>query len=202
MWIKHLIRPCIINQEKCESKLTPIRGRLKLHDWKSTRSALLEGWVVCLNQSVWWAKYLLCKLALCRTWHTPHVLQYASVHSPWGLRDEPCISPYTTDHSSVDARGGARFAKAFWQGPSLEYSQSPKSVEYQSDSTSTPHIKSLNRVKAAFTELRGFQGASLGGLVKSLAVSREEDIAVIQHANSEALQASFLRFVKKQQGRY
>lgn len=158
--------------------------------------------MVCLNQSIWWVKHRLCRLALCGSWHTPPFLQHALAHSPCGLRDEPCASPHTTDRSSADAGGGARFAEAFWQGPSLLYSQSPKLVEYLSYSTSIPHIKSLNRVKAASTQLHGFQDARLGGLVKSLAVSQEEDIAVIQHVNSEALLASFLRFVKKQQGRY
>lgn len=154
--------------------------------------------MVCLNQSIWWVKHPLCKLALCGSWHTPLFLQYALAHSPCSLRDEPCTSPYTTDRSSADARGGARLAEAFWQGPSLLYAQSPKLVEYLSYSTSIPHIKSLNRVKAASTELHGFQAARLGGLVKSLAVSQEEDIAVIQHVNSEALLASFLQFVKQQ----
>lgn len=154
--------------------------------------------MVWLNQSIWWVKHLLCRLALCGSWHTPPFLQYASAHSPCGLRDEPCTSPHATDRSSADAGGGARLAEAFWQGPSLLYSQSPKLVEYLSYSTSIPHIKSLNRVKAASTQLHGFQDARLGGLVKSLAVSQEEDIAVIQHVNSEALLASFLRFVKKQ----
>lgn len=199
---KALVAACIINQEKCVNELTSISGRPKLYDWKSIRSALLEGWVVCLNQSIWWVKHRLCRLALCGSWHTPPFLQHALAHSPCGLRDEPCASPHTTDRSSADAGGGARFAEAFWQGPSLLYSQSPKLVEYLSYSTSIPHIKSLNRVKAASRQLHGFQDARLGGLVKSLAVSQEEDIAVIQHVNSEALLASFLRFVKKQQGRY
>lgn len=58
-------------------------------------------------------------------------------------------------------------------------------MEYQSHSTSIPHVNSLNRVKGASIELRGFQDVSLGGLVESLVVSQEEDIAIIQNVNSE-----------------
>lgn len=148
---KALVAACIINQEKCVNELTSISGRPKLYDWKPIRSALLEGWVVCLNQSIWWVKHRLCRLALCGSWHTPPFLQHALAHSPCGLRDEPCASPHTTDRSSADAGGGARFAEAFWQGPSLLYSQSPKLVEYLSYSTSIPHIKSLNSQSSLHT---------------------------------------------------
>lgn len=138
----------------------------------------------CVNQSIQWAKHLLCKQALCRSWHIP---VFSSMHQSIGSK--VCETSLCTRRCKV--------CKAFWQGSSLLYSQSPKLVKYQPYSTSIPHIKNLNRVKAASTELHGFQYASLRGLVKSPAVSQEDDIAVIQHINSVALLASFLCFVRK-----
>lgn len=68
-------------------------------------------------------------------------------------------------------------------------------------STSISPIKRLSRVEAASPELCGFQAATLGGPVKSPAVSQEEDIAVIQHVNSEAMLVSFLQSVKRTTGK-
>ena len=59
---------------------------------------------------------------------TEHV--FSSVHRSQPLRSVRW-HPARTDHYSVGARGGARFAKAFWQGLSSLFSQSPKVVEYQ-----------------------------------------------------------------------
>lgn len=179
---KALVAACIINEEKCENKLTPVRWEtktihLKIHYVRSFRGvsdSLKSEHMVSQTPALQTGS--LQKLGCC-------------ICSPVciGLWDKSCASPYTADHSSVDAREGARFAKPFWQGPSLLYSQSPKVAEYPSSGIRIPHVKGLNGVNAASTELCGFQGASWGGLVKSLAVSQEKDKAITQHVNSEAL---------------